>query len=290
MSQNAVLTKIEAASFVGAEKPATFLQAKANWIRRQTMHIHRIAPGIRVASSLSAVDITAALFFTPGLCRQNPKDPHDPARDRFIASKGHGSLCVYPALADLGFFPVEELENVGKEGSFLGVIPEPITPGIETTNGSLGHGPGVACGIAIALKRLKNPATVFVLCGDGEMNAGAVWEAFMFAAHNKLDNMVVIVDDNGRSMLGFQKDIMGLAPLAPRFVSFGWCAEDVDGHDVEAVSAALVRMKALADGRPKVVVAHTVKGNGVSELENDPLAHIRMLSPETIEATLGIWP
>jgi transketolase len=289
MSQTVPLSKDAVASVTRAGANASALRVKADWIRLRTMQIHRVAPGIRIASALSAVEITAALFYTPGLCRQNPTDPRDPARDRFIASKGHGSLCVYPALADLGFFPLEELDNVGKEGSFLGVIPEPITPGIETTNGSLGHGPGVACGIAVALKCLRNPATVYVLCGDGEMNAGAVWEAFMFAAHNKLDNLVVIVDDNGRSMLGFQKDIMGLAPLAPRFAAFGWAVEDVDGHNADAVSAALVRSKALVDGRPKVVIAHTIKGHGVAELEDDPLAHIRVLSPETIDATLANW-
>lgn len=268
--------------------PANDLGAKANWVRARTMEMHKVAPGIRIASSLSPVEIVTALYYG-GLLRQNPADPRDRSRDRFIASKGHGTLCLYPVLADLGFFPMEELQRVGKDGSILSVIPESIVPGVEITSGSLGHGLGVGCGMAIALKRQCNPASVFVLCGDGEMNSGAVWEAVMLAAHHRLDNLVLIIDDNGRSMLGYQNEIMGLDPLAEKLAAFRWVAEEVDGHDVAAVHATLSRMKQSAEGRPKAVVARTVKGHMVPELETDPLAHVRVLAPETIDRILESW-
>lgn len=264
------------------------LRAKADWVRDQTMAMHKVAPGTRVASSLSPVEIVTALYYG-GVLAQNPADPHNGNRDRFIASKGHGTLCLYPVLADLGFFPLAELERVGKDGALLGVIPEPVAPGIETTNGSLGHGPGVGCGMAVGLKCRGNPANVFVLCGDGEMNSGAVWEAIMFAAQRHLDNLVLIVDDNGRSMLGYQRDIMGLDPLAEKFAAFQWEVEEVDGHDVEALREVLTKAKARRAGRPKAIIARTIKGHGVPELETDALAHIRILSPERVDEILESW-
>jgi transketolase len=166
------------------------------------------------------------------------------------------------------------------------VIPEPTAPGIETTNGSLGHGLGVACGIALGLRQLKKEQTVFVLCGDGEMNAGPVWEAVMFAARHGLDNIVLIIDDNKRSMLGDQADIMGLAPLAEKFSVFGWQASEMDGHDLDAVHASLKNLKAERRGAPKVVISHSVKGRGVAELEGDPISHVRVLSPDAIDRIL----
>lgn len=264
------------------------LEAKADWVRYKTLEMHKVAPGTRVASSLSPVDILTTLYYG-GLLRQNPANTQDPTRDRLIASKGHGSLCLYPILADLGFFSAEELEHVGNDGCLLGVIPEQAVPGIETTNGSLGHGPGVACGMAIGLKRRNNPATVFVLCGDGEMNSGAVWEAVMFASAQKLDNLVLIVDDNGRSMLGYQKDIMGLDPLVEKFKAFHWSAEEVDGHNIPALMSVLSHAKAERNDHPKAIICKTVKGHRIPELETDPLAHIRILSPQRVDEILETW-
>jgi transketolase len=264
---------------------AVQLEAKVRQLHAQTLAMHKTAPGIRIASSLSPVETLVALFYG-GLIACTPARPRHPHRDRFIASKGHGTLCLYPVLADLGFFDPQALTRIGQDGALLSVIPEQIVPGVETTNGSLGHGPGVACGVALGLKRRGIPATVYVLCGDGEMNSGAVWEAIMFAAHRRLDNLILIIDDNGRSMMGYQKDIMGLDPLVEKLRAFRWLAEEVDGHDVHAIQAVLSRMKPLRDGRPKAVIARTIKGHGVPELENDPLAHIRVLSPQTIDALL----
>jgi len=172
------------------------------------------------------------------------------------------------------------------DNALLTVIPEQTIPGVETTNGSLGHGPGVACGMALALRLRKNPAQIFLLCGDGEMNVGAVWEAIMLLAHLRMDTVNLIVDDNGRSMLGHQRDIMGLDPLSGKFAAFGWDVEECDGHDVLALARKCHAMKARREGRPKALVAHTVKGHTVAELECDALAHIRVLAPATIDRAL----
>ena len=265
-----------------------FLEEKAHWVKRMTLVIHKLAPGIRVASSLSPVEVLTALYYG-GILDHDPADPQWPQRDRLILSKGHGSLCVYPILADRGYFSMEELERMSEPGSCLGVIPEPTTPGIETTNGSLGHGLGVASGMCLTLRRRHMPHTTFVLCGDGEMNSGAGWEAIMFAAKHGLDNLVAIIDDNKRSMLGNQADIMGLHPLADKFACFGWDATEVDGHDIGAVHGALLRLKGERNGKPKVLVANTIKGHGVPELERDPISHVRVMTPAEIDRTLKEW-
>jgi transketolase len=248
------------------------IAAKADWVRRQTVTMAKTAPGIRVASSLSPVEVLVALY-GGDLVDFNPGKPLWADRDRVILSKGHGSVAMYPILADLGFIDSQELDHVSGDQSRLTVIPEPTAPGIETTNGSLGHGLGVACGIAIALKRRQKDQTVFVL----------------WAAKHGLDNIVLVVDDNKRSMLGDQADILGLAPLAGKFSEFGWQASEMDGHDPDAVHANLLRLKRERGGVPKVVISHTVKGRGVPELEKDPISHVRILSPEAIDRILEEW-
>ena len=265
------------------------LRALADGFRAQTLRIHVGAPETRVASSLSAVEIYTCLFFG-GLLRHNPADPRDPARDRLIVSKGHGSISLYPILAARGFFPEAELARVCKPGSFLGGIPDPVIPGYETVNGSLGHGPGVGAGLALALKRKGSDRRVVVVTGDGELHEGAVWEAFLFAAQHKLDNLVVIVDDNRRCMLNDTARVLGLASLAEKFRAFGWAAEEADGHDVGALSAAIGRALAPGAAAPRVVLAQTIKGKGVPFLEADPLCHIRALTPADLVKLNGGAP
>ena len=249
------------------------LERTANWVWRETIRIHRESPETRLASSLSSVEIFVALYYGKVL-NFDPTNPLIPTRDRCIVSKGHGSICLYPILADLGFFDKGELERVGREGGILGGIPDPVIPGYETINGSLGHGLGVAAGIALALKRMGKKESVFVLVGDGELHEGANWEAIMFAAQHCLDNLNVIVDDNRISMLGFTDDIVSHRSLVAKFESFAWSATQRDGHDVRALVDVLTHMKLSREHRPKVLVARTVKGRGVPGLENQPLAHI----------------
>lgn len=263
------------------------LKEKTRSVWRKTLNLHRLAPETRVASSLSAVDIFVTLYYG-GLLRFNAADPRWEGRDRLIISKGHGSICFYPILADLGYFDPSELERICGEGSFLGGIPDTIIPGYETINGSLGHGIGVACGMALGLKRKGSSCHVFVIAGDGEFCEGSMWEGVMFAAHHRLDNLTVIIDNNRICMLDRCEKIMTVEPFDRRFEAFGWEARRVDGHDIEALHQTLASLKERgATGRPAVLVADTVKGKGVPELEQDTLCHLRTLTPVEIDRATG---
>jgi len=263
------------------------LTEKANFIWRETLAIHRRSPETRIASSLSPIEIFVTLYYGE-ILNHFPKDPLSPLRDRFIISKGHGSICMYPILADLGYFDKDELLRVCHTGSFLGGIPDPIIPGYETVNGSLGHGLGVSTGVALALKSQGNIKDVFVLCGDGELHEGANWEAAMFASHHKLDNLNVIIDDNSIAMLGRTNDIVSHGQLHERFAAFGWEAELVDGHNISALYNVFNRMKLRRQNAPKVLIAKTVKGRGVPGLEDMPLSHIMAPKHETLDALLEL--
>lgn len=262
------------------------LKAKARWVWLETLRIHRRAPETRLASSLSPVEIFVALYYG-GVLRFNPTQPLTETRDRCIISKGHGSICMYPILADLGFFAMKELEHVCESGSFLGGIPDPVIPGYETVNGSLGHGLGVATGMALGLNRKGSDRDVFVIAGDGELHEGSNWEAAMFASQHRLDNLNLIVDNNRISMLGHTDDIVSHGRLGDRLGAFGWSCAEVDGHDVDAVCAALHAMKAQRNGAPKALIAHTIKGRGVPGLEDAPLCHIMNPKLETLDRLLG---
>jgi len=262
------------------------LERKAQWVRRETLRIHHLAPETRIASSLSDVEIFVALYYG-GVLRVDPAEPRWEGRDRFIVSKGHGGVSLYPILADLGFFDRRHLARACRAGSFLGAIPDMLVPGFETINGSLGQGLGVACGIARGLKQKASAAGVYVLLGDGELCEGSVWEAVMFAAHHRLDNLVAIVDSNKKSMLGHCASILDLLPLEEKFAAFGWDVAAVDGHEVRAVREELVRFKAAGQGRPKVLVANTIKGKGVPLLEQDALCHVRTLNAQETLAAMG---
>ena len=261
------------------------LTEKAAWVWRETLRIHRQAPETRVASSLSPIEIFVSLYYG-GVLRFDPKEPLAAERDRCVISKGHGSICMYPILADLGFFPMAELARVCEAGSFLGGIPDPVIPGYETVNGSLGHGLGVAGGMALGLMRRGADQSVFVVTGDAELHEGANWEAIAFASQHRLDNLNLVVDDNRIAMLGYTDDIVANGDLRARLGAFGWQCWNVDGHDMHAVRQALLTAKATRDGRPKAVIARTLKGHGVPGLENAPLCHILNPKPELIDTLL----
>jgi Transketolase, N-terminal subunit len=261
------------------------LKEKALWVRKETLNIHRIAQETRLASSLSAVEILVALYYG-NILKYDSRNPRWNGRDRFIISKGHGSISFYPILADLGYFDRQELKRVCKEGSFLGGIPDPIIPGYESVNGSLGHGLGVGCGMAVGLKRKKQSESVFVLIGDGELYEGSMWEAIMFAAEHKLDNLTAIVDNNKICMLDYCQNILDIAPLEQKFSSFKWMVETVDGHDIGQLHSALTKLKEDKVGKPKVLIANTIKGKGVPSLESDSLSHIRNIAPDQIDAAI----
>lgn len=262
------------------------LKRKADWVRKETIRLHGRSPETRLASSLSAVEILTVLFYG-GKLKFDPARPDWEGRDRFIVSKGHGSISFYPILADLGFFPAKELEIIGRKESFLGSIPDPVIPGYETVNGSLGHGPGVGTGMALGLKVRKSDSKVVVMVGDGELYEGAVWEAVMFAGHHNLNNLIMILDHNKISMLNYCEEIISHGEIESRFAAFGWDTYRADGHDVTAVSEVFDRMFASSSLKPKILIADTVKGKGVTELENDHLCHIKSLKIDRVEELLG---
>lgn len=265
------------------------LVSKSKWVWYETLKIHRQAPETRLASSLSPIDIFVALYYG-GVLHIDPKNPRAEDRDRCIISKGHGSISMYPILADLGFYAREELNRVCKSGGFLGGIPDPVIPGYETVNGSLGHGLGVGTGMALGLKTKQSSSQVFVITGDGELHEGANWEAIMFASHHRLDNLNLIVDNNQVSMLDHTENIVSNGDLLRRLQAFGWDCEEVDGHDVMAVQQCLIQMKERASGHPKALIARTKKGHGVPNLENQPLCHIMNPKPELLDTLLEDAP
>jgi transketolase len=231
------------------------------------------------------VEILCSLFYG-GIIRHLPRDPLGEGRDRFIISKGHGSISFYPILADLGYFDARELERTGQPGALLKNIPDTFIPGYEAITGSMGLGLGVACGIAVALRERKLPHRVIVLSGDGELNEGSFWEAIMFAAHHRLSRLLLIVDRNRKSMMGCCRDIIDLDPLGKKFQAFGWETAEVDGHSLRELHAVFTRWKESPGAAPRVIIANTVKGKGIPQLENDPLCHIRELAPEVLDAIL----
>lgn len=262
------------------------LKEKSRWVWRETLKIHKFCPESRIASSLSCVEILVALYYA-GVLNFDPKHPFNEDRDRLIISKGHGSISYYPILADLGFIDKKELDAPGTLGNKLKAIPDTLIEGYETINGSLGHGIGVGIGMALGLKAKGSNRKVFVLVGDGELNEGSMWEAIMLAGHHKLDNLCVIVDKNNLCMLDFCRNIVDLEPIEAKFQAFGWDGLNVDGHDEQAVAEVLHAFKARQSGdKSLVVVAHTVKGRGVTSLEGDCLCHIKSLKPEAIDELL----
>ena len=257
------------------------LKEKSLWVRKETLNIHKVAPETRLASSLSDVEIFVALYYG-GILKFNPKNPRWEERDRFIISKGHGAISLYPILADFGFFDKSELGEVCKESSFLGGIPDTMIPGFETINGALGHGLGVACGSAVALKNKNSAAKVFVLMGDGELFEGAVWEAIMFAGHHQLNNLILIIDNNKISMLDYCRNIIDLTPIEEKLHVFKWKVKTIDGHNIEEVYDSLNSLKEDKSDHPRVLIANTIKGKGVPKLENDVLCHIKSLKEDEI--------
>jgi transketolase len=237
--------------------------------------------------SLSAADIMATLYFG-GVLRHDPANPGWDARDRFVLSKGHAAPVLYAALAEAGYFGRDHLATLRKLGSMLQGHPDSKkTPGVEVSTGSLGQGLSISCGLAAGLR--GNPdddRVVFCLLGDGELQEGQIWEAAMFAAHESLDNLVAIVDDNGLQIDGACSEVMCLGHIATKFKAFGWNAIEVDGHDVGALHDVMLTAKSHSDG-PTVIVAKTVKGKGVSFMEDNAGWHGRAPSVEEREKALA---
>jgi len=256
----------------------------ATRIRRHVVRLSHSGRAPHVGSALSCVDILVALYFR--VAQLDPARPRDPGRDRVILSKGHAGAGVYAALAETGFFPVEKLRTHYQDGSDLsGHVSHKGIPGVELSTGSLGHGLSVGCGMAYAAKLDGKPHRVFVLLSDGECDEGSNWEAILFAGHHKLDNLVAIVDYNKIQSLDRVSRTLALEPFAEKWQAFGWAVREIDGHDHAALEAALTEIPVEAD-KPTCVIAHTVKGKGVSFMENTVLWHYRTAKGDELEAAL----
>ncbi|MEK7174238.1 MAG: transketolase [Patescibacteria group bacterium] len=243
------------------------LFGRAKHIRRDIVEMIYRAKSSHIGCALSAADILTALYFG-GVLRIDPKSPKAPGRDRLILSKGHAVTAVYAALAERGFFPKEKLLEYGTDGTTLAShIVLDVLPGTETSSGSGGHGLPMGVGMALAARADKNGARIFVLSGDGELEEGSAWEAMLFAGHHKLSNLKLIVDRNDLQdgVDGLRvSDVLDLNPLDEKFRAFGWEVDIVDGHDPAALIPALKKETA----RPHAIIAKTVKGKGVSFMEN----------------------
>lgn len=254
------------------------LQKKAKTLRRHIIRMIAASQSGHPGGSLSAVEIVTALYFN--VLRHDPENPQWPDRDRFILSKGHAAPVLYAALAECGYFPVDELLTLRKMGSRMqGHCDIGTTPGIEMSTGPLGQGLSFGIGCALAARLDKRDYRIYVLLGDGELDEGQVWEAAMAAAHFKLDNLVAIVDRNNIQLDGWTHDIMETEPLAQKWRAFGWRVSDIAGHDIPQLLTALEQAKTIK-GKPTVLIARTVKGKGVSFMENKAEFHGKAPTPE----------
>jgi len=252
------------------------LDARSRWLRSQVFDMSARAGQGHLASVLSMVDILTALFYGVPIRFQ----PDDLDRDRLIISKGHATMGVYPILADLGFFPVKELNHYGLPGAMLKIFGNISIPGIDATTGSLGHGVGIGCGYAWAAKQGNSRKRVFVILSEGELYEGSTWESMLWAAHHELANLTLIVDRNRNIILGDTEKHVRLNPLRDKFEAFDFSVCEVDGHSIpDLVKALSTKMTIL----PTVVIAKTDKGKGVSFMEGKPEWHYHKLTPELIE-------
>lgn len=255
------------------------LKAKAKIIREHIITSTTAAGSGHPTSSLSATDIVTALYFG-GFLRYDAKKPDWPQRDRFIMSKGHAAPLLYAALAEAGYFSTDELSTLRKLGSPLEGHPNlRRLGGVEASTGSLGQGLSIGLGVALATKLDGYDSRVFVLLGDGELGEGQVWEAAMAAQKYNADNLIAIVDQNGYQQTGSTEEVLDLKPVAPRFEAFGWDAQEINGHEMSEVVAALEKALAVK-GKPSMIVARTVKGWPIQDLLSEKNHHGKPLSEE----------
>jgi len=272
LSASAVLSSAEALpSMAPQDTEIEDLQRMAKNLRRHVITMIAEAGSGHPGGSLSAVEIVTALFFR--VLRHRPLEPGWPGRDRFILSKGHAAPLLYAALAECGYFDVAELTSLRKLGSPLqGHTDRTRTPGVEMSSGSLGQGLSFGIGTALAARLDSQSYRVYVLLGDGECDEGQVWEAAMAAPHFGLDNLVAIIDHNKQQIDGWNSEVMNTEPLAEKWRAFGWEVLEVDGHDIGQILAAFNHAEGVK-GRPTAIIAHTIKGKGVSFMENNPDFH-----------------
>lgn len=261
------------------------LKGQARTIRKGVMKALLAAGSGHVGGSLSCVDILVALYMH--VMRVHPKNPHWENRDRFVLSKGHASAALCPTLAERGFFPEELLDTFNQLESPFSMHPDMLKiPGVDMSTGSLGHGLSVGIGMALAAKIQKRSYRTYVLLGDGELAEGSIWEAAMAAAHFKLDNLLAIVDANRFQVDGTIQEIMGLEPLVEKWRSFGWVVREIDGHDMESIVETMSVLP-FEPGRPSVIIAHTIKGKGLSFAEDRVDYHYHGVDEDMVKEAIA---
>lgn len=276
----------QAAAARGRNVAPDFLADRARFIRLETVRLTRIAGAGHYSSTFSAAELFAALYYAH--LRVDPANPAWPDRDRFVLSKGHAAIGLYPVLADLGFFDPGLLDGYTRLGSPFGDHPDmKKIPGIDFSSGSLGHGLSVAVGMALAARAQRRAFRVYCMLGDGELHEGQIWEAVMAAAHFRLQGLIGIVDRNRLCIDGDTEEIMSIEPLEDRFASFGWAVRRIDGHDFEAILDALDHLEPAGEGPPQMIIADTVKGRGVHMMEGSLNWHVGNLVGRDYDAVVA---
>jgi transketolase len=260
------------------------LQRKANTLRRHILEM--IGPGSRghFGGSLSAADLVAALYFYQ--MEHDPDDPSWDGRDRFILSKGHAAPVQYAALAECGYFPKSEFKNFKKPSGMLQGHPDMAsTPGVEANTGSLGQGLSLGIGMSLGFKKEKMPNRVYVLMGDGELGEGQIWEAATVAPHYKLDNLIAVIDKNKVQAMGFTCDRVNQGSISDKWKAFGWEVHEVDGHKMHAIVETFSKIN-TENGLPKIIIAETIKGKGISFAENTAVYHNNEMNNDLYQQAL----
>jgi len=254
------------------------LEKKAKWVRQQILEMCVTAGAGHIAPALSCTEIIVSLYYG-GILKVTPhKD-----RDRFILSKGHACTALFVVLADMGYFDISELRNYCQAGTYLGGHADANVPGIEISTGSLGHGLPIGAGMALAGKMDNKDYLTFVLMSDGECQEGSNWEASMFAAHHKLDNLVAIIDRNGLQAIDFTEQTLTLEPLKQKWEAFGWEVRTADGHSYDSLLSVFDDVRSRTCGWPLMIIATTTKGKGISFMENSVIWHYRVPVGEELE-------
>lgn len=254
-------------------------------LRRTILDMAYAGQTVHIGCAFSIVELLAVLYRNH--LRFSPTDPAAPDRDLLVLSKGHGVMAQYACMREIGWIGDEAISGYFSDGSLLKGLSDSRVPGLEVTSGSLGHGLSIAVGMALGAQRDGSGQRVFAIVGDGEMNEGPNWEAMLFAAQQRLDNLVVLVDENGFQAMGRTEEILNLGDLAGKFAAFGFDVVTIDGHDEAAIDAAISGLLANQSSRPKAIVARTVKGRGVPFMEDNNIWHYTRLTDETYGAAIA---
>ncbi|QPF72741.1 transketolase [Roseateles sp. DAIF2] len=248
-------------------------------MRRTVLEMAYAGSTVHIACAFSIIELVTVLYRDH--LRYPGNDPRAEGRDFLVLSKGHGVMAQYACMRELGWLDDTHVQGYFKDGSALKGLSDSRVPGLEVTSGSLGHGFSVGVGIAMGLKRKGTAQKVYAIVGDGELNEGPIWEGALVAAHHKMDNLMLIVDKNGFQAMGTTDDVLALGNLSAKFASFGFETLEIDGHDEAAVDAAIRQLWSIGAGKPKALIARTVKGKGVPFMESDNRWHYTRLNPQT---------